>query len=411
MFYIKKNFILLFIILSTFLTFSKAQNLSSSDTQLIKRIASDRNELISARTRCFKDLKFTDQNKAAGIIDELLNRAEQKILNELPKGRFDWSWAGFDKPDSMVIQAEGFLKILDSGKDPFKDTFAEPGGYVVDHALIEKNGLIHLFYIRGVAATNWPDYPLRNFGHAVSKDLINWRIEKPVLQCPEAGWDDFQIWAPYILKHDGKYWMFYAGVNKNVCQAIGLATSDDLYHWKRYGKNPVITTAPWGLWDSTKWSDCRDPMVLQDGDNFYCYYTAARINPETKEHEYCLGISWSKDLLNWKDKGFIRLVNSLKTLPESPFVVKHNRMYYLFYTNYKYGTVYATSKNPTKDWHELPVDKMTVIKSVSASEIFKSGDNWYISFISHMKNSLHFFEIRRLVWNSNGSIFTEKLKE
>ena len=408
-----KFYSLVIVILGFWLTTSVAQvdSLKSQDMLLLKRIASLRNDLIFARTKSLKNLTLANQNKAAGIIEELLNRAEQKIWNVLPKGRYDWSWAGFDKPINMVAQAEGFLKILSSGKDPFEGRFAEPGGYVVDHALIEKNGVSHLFYIRGVAVTNWPEFPLYNFGHAVSKDLINWQIEKPVLQCPDSGWDDYQVWAPYILRYNGKYWMFYAGVNKNSCEAIGLATSNNLYDWKRYTKNPVIKTGHWGLWDSTKWSDCRDPMVLQDGDTFYCYYCAGRTNPKTQTHEYCVGISSSKDLLTWKDEGFIRLKNSLETPPESPFVVKRNGTYYLFYTSYKYGTVYVTSRHPVNGWHELPIDKMRIISGVSASEIYRTSGKWYISFISHMKNGLHFFEIRKLIWNKDGTISTQKIEK
>jgi predicted GH43/DUF377 family glycosyl hydrolase len=408
-----KFYSLVIVILGFWLTTSVAQvdSLRSPDMQLLKRIASLRNDLIFARTKSFKSLTLANQNKAAGIIEELLSRAEQKIWKVLPKGRYDWSWAGFDKTIDMVAQAEEFLKILSSGKDPFEGKFAEPGGYVVDHALIEKNGLTHLFYIRGVAVTNWPEFPLYNFGHAVSKDLINWQIEKPVLQCPDSGWDDYQIWAPYILKYNGKYWMFYAGVNKNSSEAIGLATSSNLYDWKRYNKNPIIKTGSWGLWDSTKWSDCRDPMVLQDGDTFYCYYCAGRTNPKTQTHEYCVGISSSKDLLTWKDEGFIRLKNSLETPPESPFVVKRNGTYYLFYTSYKYGTVYATSRYPVNGWHELPIDKMRIISGVSASEIYRTSGKWYISFISHMKNGLHFFEIRKLIWNNDGTISTQKIEK
>ncbi|MHB8581220.1 MAG: family 43 glycosylhydrolase [Ignavibacteriaceae bacterium] len=405
-----KIFIYTFFILNIMLAECLAQvsKIDSTDMQILKQIASLRNELIQARMKRFEHLTIANQNKAAGIIEELLNRAEQKIWNTLPPGRYDWSWAGFDKPNDMVSQAEGFLKILSIGKDPFKGKFAEPGGYVVDHAFIEKDGVTHLFYIRGVAATSWPEYPLFNFGHAVSKDLIHWQIEKPVLQCPDSGWDDYQVWAPYVIKYNNQYWMFYAGVNKNVCQAIGLATSKDLYHWKRYNKNPIITTGHWGLWNPNQWTDCRDPMVLQDGDTFYCYYTAGRTNPETLKHEYCVGISSSKDLLTWKDEGFIRLKNSLETPPESPFVLKHNGIYYIIYTNYKYGIVYATSHHPVKDWHELPIDKMIILSGpatkVSASEIYHINNKWYISLISHMKNGLSFLEIRKFIWNKDGTI-------
>jgi hypothetical protein len=145
-------------------------------------------------------------------------------------------------------------------------------------------------------------------------------------------------------------------------------------------------------------------MVLKEGGTFYCYYTAARINPDNEKHEYCLGIASSKDLLHWKDEGFRRLEYTLETPPESPFVVKMNGEFYLFYTNYKHGIVYVKSPDPLHGWKENPDDPQSIIPGVSATEIFQENGKWYISLISHMPNCLHFLEIRELVWNSDGSV-------
>jgi beta-fructofuranosidase len=229
-------------------------------------------------------------------------------------------------------------------------------------------------------------------------------VEEPVLKSPEAGWDEFQVWAPHIIEYDGEYWMFYTGVNEACCQAIGLARSKDLFHWERHPGNPVIRTGEWGLWDPTAWSDCRDPMVLKDGDTFYCYYTAARATGGEPPHESCVGVSSSKDLIHWRDEGFIRLTESLRTPPESPFVVKRGDKYYLFYTNYGLGTVYAVSDHPVTGFVYPGAEEMRVIPEVSASEIYQDGDDWYISLISHAPNALHFFEIRRLVWAEDGTV-------
>ncbi len=377
---------------------------SGENVALLGRIASLRDSLTRVRMISFESVTLANQLKAAGIIEELLNRAEGKIFNILPVGRFAWSWTGFDPPAGMVSQASDLLKVLSTGKDPFDGKYSEPGGYVVDHALIKKDGVTHLFYIRGIAATNWPEYPLFNFGHAISRDLKNWDIQQPVLQCPETGWDVYQVWAPHIIEHEGTYYMFYTGVNRNVSQAICLATSGDLITWQRFERNPVITSGPWAIWDTATWSDCRDPMVFRDGNIFYCYYTAARKNTDSGQPEFCLGISSSSDLFHWKDEGFIRLEYSLATPPESPFVFRHNGLYYLEYTNYKYGIVYVTSKDPVKGWKELPVEKMVLMHGVSASEIYQDGDRLYMSYISHQKNGLHFFEIKELLWSKDGGV-------
>lgn len=389
---------------------------SGENQQMVRQIAALRDRLTRVRMVSFEKISIDDQYKTAGIIAELLNRAEQQIFNLLPPGRYPFSWAGFDRPRGMVAQAEELLKTLSLGKDPFAGKYAEPGGYVVDHALIKKDGLHHLFYIRGTAVTSWPEYPAFNFGHAVSHDLVHWKIEAPVLQCPSSGCDQYQVWSPHIVEHKGVYYMFYTGVNTNVCQAICLVTSTDLYNWKRSEKNPVITTKGWGMWDANQWSDCRDPMVLNAGGIFYCYYTARRKSAESGQPEYCIGISSSDDLLHWKYDGFIRLKHSLTTPPESPFVVKHNDNYYLTYTSYKYGTVYVTSAHPVKGWTELPVEKMALLGNVSghefsASEIYQDNDKWYLSYISHQKNGLHFFEICELQWNKGGRISISKASE
>ncbi len=411
----RKN--LFFLALISLLCFSlveaqEAKELSATNIPLIKEIVSLRNDLSEARTIRFEHLTIENQAKAAWIIEELLNRAEQKICGTpkpLSKNEIDWKW--YDAPETMVAQAKGFLKTLIEGNDPFEGKFAEPGGYVTDHAFIKKDGNYHVFYIRGIAATDWQAYHLFNFGHAVSKDLKNWKIEKPVLQCPESGCDQFQVWAPYILKRKGIYYMFYAGVNPNVCQSICLATSRDLYNWTREEKNPIIISGSWanGVYDQNKWSDCRDPMVLKDGRNYYIYYTSMRMNPETRQPESCIGVSSSRDLLKWKDEGFIRLEQSLNIPPESPFVVKHNGTYYMIYTNYRHGVVYLTSKDPIKGWQEVTVDKMSIMSGVSATEVLKVGKQDYISLISHMKNGLHFLEFRKLIWNTDGSIEVKPL--
>ena len=389
-----------------------AKEISAADISMIKEIAALRNDLSVARSVRLEHLTIENQTKAAWIIEELLNRTEQKIcgtLKSLSKSEFDWGT--YDSSEAMLAQVKGFLQTLKEGKDPFEGKFAEPGGYVTDHAFVKKDGKYHVFYIRGIAATDWPAYHLFNFGHAVSPDLKNWKIEKPVLQCPETGPDVFQVWAPYILKRKGTYYMFYAGVNPNVCQSICLARSKDLYNWTRDEKNPVVISGSWaeGVYDQSKWSDCRDPMILKDGRTYYLYYTSMRMNPETHKPESCVGISSSRDLLRWKDEGFIRIEHSLDIPPESPFVVKRKGIYYLVYTNYRHGIVYLTSNNPVKGWKEAPEDKMSIISGVSATEILKVGKQWQISLISHQKNGLHFLEFRNLSWDKDGAMTVNPL--
>lgn len=340
----------------------------------------------------------------------LLERAERMLKGQVPKGRFEWVDSSYGSPQEIIDQANAILEQLQNNRIPYEGRFAEIGGTVIDHALIEKDGVHHLFYIRGRAVTTWVESPTNNFGHAISTDLVNWEVKEPVLQTKEGEWDEYQVWAPHVIYHDGEYWMFYTGVNYNVTQAIGLAKSKDLYHWERYEKNPVIIPGKWAMWSRETWSDGRDPCILKDGDMFYAYYCAHTYSEELNRGVYCIGVASSKDLYNWKDEGFVILKESMNTPPESPFVIKKNGKYYLFYTDYKAGTVFAISDNPTTGFIDAAPEIRTIIPSVSASEIYFSNGKWYISYISHEPNQLHFFEIMELLWNSDGTFSTKPLK-
>src|ERR1035437_5015024 len=128
--------VLIFLAVISLLCFSLAEaqetkELSSTDISLIKEIVSLRNDLSEARTIRLEHLTIENQTKAAWIIEELLNRAEQKICGTpkpLIKNEIDWKW--YDVPETMVDQAKSFLKTLKEGNDPFEGMFAEPGGYV-----------------------------------------------------------------------------------------------------------------------------------------------------------------------------------------------------------------------------------------------------------------------------------------
>lgn len=334
--------------------------------------------------------------KAKSIAKCLYEKADKIDQGKAPYGRWDWVKESYTSTDMMRKQADEITAKLEAGEIPFKGLYAEPGGSVIDHALIEKDGVHHLFYIRGKAADSWEEEPTDDFGHAISYDLVNWEVKEPVLQTKKGEWDEYQVWAPHIIKHNDEYIMFYTGVNYNVAQAIGIAKSKDLYNWERYEGNPVIKPGEWGIWTEKSWSDCRDPMVLADGDKFYCYYCSLTFAPGRNRNVFCIGISSSEDLYNWKDEGCVILDKSFETPPESPFVVKKNDKYYLFYTDYKAGTVYAVSDDPVKGFKDVEDDKRVIKSDVSASEIYFTNGKWYFSYITHYPNQLHFFGIEEL---------------
>jgi len=389
-----KHFILITIILFS-------QNLFADIFDRIATLSNAVNNIRATTNSCEKISPF-NLLKSAGISESLIERADMTEKGTLPAG---WNNDYCTSSTGMLDQAEEYIAILQTDRDPLIDKFCEAGGTVIDHCLIEKDGETHLFYIRGKATTIWSEWPTRNFGHAVSTDLVHWVVKEPVLQSPETGWDNYQVWAPHIIKHNDIYWMFYTGLSSNpVTQAIGLATSTNLYDWTRVGTDPIFEPGPWARWSQSLDCDCRDPMILKDGNTFYCYFTAQKLS----DSKYCLGISSSTDLTNWIDKGFIDLESST-TPPESPFVIKRNSTnYYLFYTSYTRGIVYATSDNPTNNWVDALGAKFVIESGVSASEHYLDGSDWKMSVISHELNQLHFFEIRDFFWHEDGTVSAKK---
>lgn len=113
------------------------------------------------------------------------------------------------------------------------------------------------------------------FGVSVfsSKDMINWRKEKPVFsQAPEWAVKAIpgfrgSIWAPDISYHNGKYYLYYSvsAFGKNT-SCIGLAVNKTLdtssadYKWIDMGK--VIQSVPGrDLWNAI------DPNLITDEKN------------------------------------------------------------------------------------------------------------------------------------------------
>ncbi|MAS94776.1 MAG: glycosyl hydrolase [Verrucomicrobiales bacterium] len=102
-----------------------------------------------------------------------------------------------------------------------------------DVDVLYHNGLYHLFHLV---------LPNHDFiAHAVSTDGIHWRRVRNALFIGDPGsWDDLMLWTMHVSPDPhkpGSWRMFYTGLtrrDRGLYQRIGLALSDDLYHWEKY---------------------------------------------------------------------------------------------------------------------------------------------------------------------------------
>ncbi len=124
----------------------------------------------------------------------------------------------------------------------------------------------HLYYL-GM------DGPNGHIGHATSVDGIGWERDpaNPVLSRDESSWDSLRISPQNILKHGATYYLFYNGYDGDIYSSA-IATSDDLFHWRKYDGNPIFTVDRPVSWES-RIVDHQFCMPVDD--KYHIWYSAA----------------------------------------------------------------------------------------------------------------------------------------
>ena len=190
--------------------------------------------------------------------------------------------------------------------DIIKDGFRPVGGKVADFAVAEHNRRFHFFYIERRLTEGTPFYPGHEifFGHSSTADFINWEVHEPVLLVRPGTWEEAHVWAPCIVRRGHEFIMAYTGINRQISQDIGLASSTDLFAWKRWDTNPIspCEDKPWSHWQPDAISSCRDPSICEHDGRYYMIYTA-----NTRQGASCIALTSTTDFKSWKDHGPICL--------------------------------------------------------------------------------------------------------
>lgn len=111
---------------------------------------------------------------------------------------------------------------------------------------------------------------------ATSRDGKKWEQKGLALgKGPTGSWDDFGVLTPYVAKANGRFYMFYTGVDrdffKGSSHAIGLAVADSPEGpWTRVFDKPVFAPAEDPkAWDSHIVDDAH--VIRRDG-KYWLYY-------------------------------------------------------------------------------------------------------------------------------------------
>jgi beta-fructofuranosidase len=187
-----------------------------------------------------------------------------------------------------------------------------------DPWFVAHEGQVHLFHLqRRTDGSTRTAAEADHIGHAVTRDLIHW-TELPLTVGPgeKGGMEDMQPWTGCAVVQEGVFHLFYtmrstrdasrSNYGGGGIQRIGLATSDDLVHWQRYPKNPVLTPDPrWyvheGKPEPGNKVGCRDMKIIRDpvSDGWIGFY-AATVPAEEEAEAACIAVARSKDLIHWE---------------------------------------------------------------------------------------------------------------
>ncbi len=266
------------------------------------------------------------------------------------------------------IAVEDFTRIY----DPSAGQTRGYAWYVNDHSFIRgEDGAWHLF---GITQQN----PFRPFEevfltHVTAPDLMGpWTRQPDVMHRDEA-LGETVIWAPHVIRHEGRYWMFYCGGDADPKRfRIHLAHSQDLATWTRAAQNPLVQDG----------YEARDPMVLRVGDQWVMYYTA---NSAPEGGAHVVAAVTSRDLIHWSDKRVVFTSSRSGTgggPTESPFVVARGGKFLLFVcTNRRYIETAVYESDDPFAWTEaariatLPAHAAEVIETPEG-DTFLSSCGW-----------------------------------
>lgn len=182
------------------------------------------------------------------------------------------------------------------------------------------------------------------------------RLNEPILMATDGDarwWENSTIYKTWVLLDEKKttgypFVMYYNARGDSLnpargAERIGMAVSDDMINWQRFGEDPIINHHK-GI--------SGDAVVQKMGDVWVMFYFGA-FWPDRKDHDAFNRFACSYDLVNWTEWEGDDLIAPSEPydnwFAHKSYVIKHDGVIYHFYcaTNRdeERGIAVATSKD------------------------------------------------------------------
>lgn len=249
----------------------------------------------------------------------------------LPRKGFGWD----------ALQAGGNICLVDSAWEG-------------DHSVHAHKGKYWMSYLGGCLSGYEPD-PLRigmAYGETIAPGSFT-RLPEPILSNEDEDARPFEMTTLYKsnVVYDREetlgypYVMYYnAKAGRFQIEKIGMAVSGDMVHWKRYGKEAVLSN---GIED--RWNIAGDPQVVKYRNLWVMHYFVA-MDGTAYDTFAC-----SEDMVHWTKWEGEPLVKPSegydRKFAHKPCVLKHEGVVYHFYCavgDLGRGIALATSREISK---------------------------------------------------------------
>ena len=193
--------------------------------------------------------------------------------------------------------------------------------YINDHTFIRDDATFtwHLFGITHPEPADPENEHV--FAHATAPQLYGPWTKQPFALQVDASYGETHLWAPYVMRHDDLFYMFYNGGGPDpTAYEINLATSPDLFHWTRSPHGPLFRDG----------YAARDPYVTRIAGKWVIYYCG---NDQPSGGHHTVEYRLSDDLLHWGERKTAFTDPTVGTgagTTESPFVINYKGRWYLF---------------------------------------------------------------------------------